>query len=66
MEITYVNQQKITYAGSLNARRHRWVYRCVTHIQRKVFDSSGVYICKPVENDLKHGNYICKSEVIYL
>ena len=28
--------------------------------------SSGVYICKSIVNDLKHGNYICKSEVIYL
>jgi hypothetical protein len=26
--------------------------------------SSGVYICKSKENDLKHGNYICKSEEI--
>ena len=26
----------------------------------------GVYICKSVVNDLRHGNYICKSEVIYL
>jgi hypothetical protein len=25
-------------------------------------DSSGVYICKSVVNDLRHGNYICKSE----
>jgi hypothetical protein len=24
-------------------------------------DSSGVYICKSEENDLKHGNYISKS-----
>ena len=29
-------------------------------------DSSGVYICKSVVNDLRHGNYICKSEGIYL
>ena len=29
-------------------------------------NSSGVYICKSVVNDLRHGNYICKSEVIYL
>ena len=29
-------------------------------------DSSGVYIGKSVENYLRHGNYICKSEVIYL
>jgi hypothetical protein len=26
-------------------------------------NSSGVYICKKEKNDLKHGNYICKSEV---
>jgi hypothetical protein len=25
------------------------------------WDSSGVYICKSVVNDLRHGNYICKS-----
>ena len=29
-------------------------------------DSSGVYICKSIVNDLKHGNYICKSEGNYL
>ena len=29
-------------------------------------DSSGVYICKSIVNGLRHGNYICKSEVIYL
>jgi hypothetical protein len=29
-------------------------------------DSSGVYICKSVVNDLRHGNYICKSEIICL
>jgi hypothetical protein len=29
-------------------------------------DSSGVYIYKSVVNDLKHGNYICNSKVIYL
>ena len=28
-------------------------------------NSSGVYICKSVVNDLRHGNFICKSEVIY-
>ena len=27
---------------------------------------SGVYICKSVVNHLRHGNYICKSEGIYL
>ena len=25
-------------------------------------DSSGVYICKSIVNDFRHGNYICKSE----
>ena len=25
-------------------------------------NSSGFYICKSVVNDLRHGNYICKSE----
>ena len=29
-------------------------------------NSSGVYIWKSVVNDLRHGNYICKSEGIYL
>ena len=29
-------------------------------------NSSGVYICKSEENDLKHGNYIYKSEGIHL
>ena len=26
-----------------------------------IVNSSGVYICKSVVNDLRHGNYICKS-----
>ena len=30
-------------------------------IRKSYWDSSGVYICKSVVNDLKHGNYICKS-----
>ena len=29
-------------------------------------DSSGVYICKSIVNYLRHGNYIWKSEEIYL
>ena len=29
-------------------------------------NSSGVYICKSVVNYLRHGNFICKSEGIYL
>ena len=29
-------------------------------------DSSGVYICKSIVNYLRHGNFICKSEGIYL
>ena len=29
-------------------------------------DSSGVYICNSVVNDLRHGNFICESEMIYL
>jgi hypothetical protein len=30
------------------------------------YNSSGVYICKTIVHDLRHGNYICKSEGIYL
>ena len=26
------------------------------------WDSSGVYICQSIVNDLRHGNFICKSE----
>jgi len=29
-------------------------------------NSSGVYICKSVVNDLRHGNFTCKSEGNYL
>ncbi len=29
------------------------------------YNSSGVYICKSVVNDLKHGKYICKSEEVF-
>ena len=28
--------------------------------------SSGVYICNSIVNYLRHGNFICESEVIYL
>ncbi len=38
----------------------------VPDIRTSYRDSSGVYICKSIVNDLRHGNYICKSEVIYL
>jgi hypothetical protein len=30
--------------------------------QLSTTDSSGVYICKSVVNDLTHENYMCKSE----
>jgi hypothetical protein len=36
------------------------------HTSREAADSSGVYICKSVVSYLRHGNYICKSEGIYL
>ena len=55
MEISYVNQNKVTWS-SLGAFGKNTIPT----------DSSGVYICKSVINDLRHGNYICKSEVIYL
>jgi hypothetical protein len=32
------------------------------HLSPWRVDSSGVYICKSVVNDLRHGNFICKSE----
>ena len=35
-------------------------------VQRASIDSSGVYICKSIVNDLRHGNYICKSEDFHL
>jgi hypothetical protein len=38
----------------------------VENVHHGEFDSSGVYKCKSKENDLKHGNYTCKSEVMYL
>ena len=31
-----------------------------------VSGSSGVYICNSIVNDLRHGNFICKSEDIHL
>jgi hypothetical protein len=27
-----------------------------------VSGSSGIYVCNSIVNDLRHGNYICKSE----
>ena len=35
-------------------------------VVRFAADSSGVYICKSIVNDLRHGNFICNSEGIYL
>ena len=56
MEISYVNQKEITCLLSLN-----------THVGSDTwFHSSGVYICKSIVNDLRYGNYICKSEGIHL
>ena len=41
--------------------------RCILCMSFDPFiDSSGVYICKSIVIDLWHGNYICKSEGIYL
>ncbi len=35
-------------------------------VRTSYWDSSGVFICKSIVNDLRHGNFICKSEGIYL
>ena len=32
-------------------------------VTRLLTDYSGVYICNSIVNDLKHGNFICKSPV---
>ena len=48
---------EITY---VNQKKFTW------HTNIAHWDSSGVYICKSIVNDLRHGNYIWKSEVIYL
>ena len=42
------------------------IKRNLPDIQTSYWDSSGVYICKSIVNDLRHGNYKCTSEVIYL
>ena len=42
------------------------IRRNLPDIRTSYWDSSGVYTCKSVVNDLKHGNYICKSEGIHL
>ena len=34
--------------------------------EHRINFSSGVYMCKSVVNYIRHGNYICKSEVIHL
>ena len=35
-------------------------------VKKKASDPSGVYVCKSIVNYLRHGNFICKSEGIYL
>ena len=99
MEITYINQKKITcvkawrhadfvagfedthmISSSLmcclctgnenvrHGRKKKLVIRIekLPHYAPQASDSSGVYICKSIVNNLRHENYICKSEEIYL
>ena len=35
---------------------------CIVTLNPRICDSSGVYICNSIVNDLRHGNFICKSE----
>ena len=41
-----------------------WPSKVLGH--SSAFPSSGVYICNSIVNDLRHGNSIRKSQVIYL
>ena len=73
MEITHENQKKITFGITIlpalvyPKNPFEVLFGAVRgSVGSAPAASSGVYICKSVVNDLKHGNYICKSEAIYL
>ena len=66
MEISYVNQNKITCHVRSVGMHSNWSQGQLGGRPREAPDSSGVYICKSVVNELRHGNYICKSEESYL
>ena len=77
MEISYVNKKRITFPANnifleislVDLAKDTGLFALArslaSHPAAFVY-SSGVYICKSIVNDLRHGNYICKSEVIYL
>jgi hypothetical protein len=56
----------IWYAYTIYSKNIHTYILYMVYIDLYLHDSSGVYICKSVVNDLKHGNYICKPEVIHL
>ena len=62
--------KRLDHAGACTGRAERHLVLRVALRQGtdrlKFADSSGVYICKSIVNDLRHGNHICKSEGIYL
>ena len=65
MKITYVNQKRFTWIFTRVLIATRYLGRLL-RIVSSLPDSSGVYICKPIVNDLWHGNFTCKPEVNYL
>ena len=66
MEVSYVNQKEFTSMNAEKETESASPASCLaiplTTIASESADSSGVYICKSIENDLKHGNYISKSD----
>ena len=59
MEIPYVNHKEFTASAcEIMFLQCHQLQHGLYH--RTWENSSGVYICKSVENDLKHGNFICK------
>ena len=69
MKITYVNPtcncQVPKGISSSNSVSNKNQNLTATAVEPPQPDSSGVYICKSIVNHLRHGNFICKSEVIY-
>ena len=66
MEISYVNQKEITCIEGRKRISIAFDENASKRPLRPPSNSSGVYICKSIVNDIRHGNFICKSEGIYL
>ena len=59
-EVVLLRLSPFLQRRSTNRRWHLNAGRTGNGILQKE-NSGGIYICKSIVNDLRHGNYICKS-----